>query len=115
MSDDRYGTVATGVLMMTAGFLIALHNGGYVDARTLRPWWPLLLLVPAGQALFARRACGRRWLGASIWVAASVLLLLYMQGYPVLRVSVLAPLVFIGGGAYLLWRGPSDAGRRGDA
>lgn len=112
MTDDRYSALSTGLLMMAAGVVLALHNLGRFDAWVLRPWWPLLLLVPAGQALFGDKGCGRGWTGALIWTLASMALLAHTHGYPVLRPGTVLAAACVLGGAYLLWRTPRDGAPR---
>ena len=104
MTDERYSALSTGVLMIAAGVVLALHNLGRFDAWTLQPWWPMLLLLPAGKALFSDSGCGRGWPAALAWVAASMALLAHTRGYPVFRPGTLIAVACVIGGAYLLWQ-----------
>jgi hypothetical protein len=115
MTEHRYSSLAGGLLLMGAGVLLVLHTQGRVDAWTLKPWWPLLLLVPAGHAFVKTRGCGSGWTGATAWLVMMVALLLDQRGYPVLRPRVLLSVALIAGGAYLIWRGPTAQAGRGGA
>lgn len=115
MTEQRFSALAGGLLLTSAGVLLALHGQGRFDVWTLRPWWPLLLIVPAGQAFLKTRGCARGWVGASVWLAVMVALLLQEQGYPVFRPRAMIAVALIAGGAYLLWRGPTAPAGQGGA
>jgi hypothetical protein len=113
-AKGRYDAITTGLLMVAAGIALMLHNAGSIDLWALRAWWPLLLLVPAGGALVGDGECGRGWFAALAWTAASVFLLLFMQGYPVLDGRTVFALVLIVVGGRMLWRpGAGPAGPAG--
>lgn len=115
MTEQRYSALAGGLLLMSAGVLLALHTQGLFDVWTLQPWWPLVLLVPAGQAFVKTRGCVVGWVGAATWLAVMGALLLHQRGYPVFRPRVLIAVSLIAGGAYLLWRGPTAPAGQGGA
>jgi hypothetical protein len=115
MTEQRFASLAWGLLLMAAGVLIVLHTRGHFDAWTLKPFWPLLLLVPAGQALVRERGCLSGWKAASLWGVAMVLLLLDQRGYPVFRPGAMIALALIAGGVYLIRRGPTSPAGRGAA
>lgn len=100
----RYDAVTTGLVMVAAGIGLMLHNAGTIDLWAYRQWLPLLLLLPAGGALVGDDGCGRGWFWAAAWATASVVLLLYMQGYRVLDVRTAFALVMIAIGGRIVWR-----------
>lgn len=114
MTDERYGAIVWGSLMMAAGGVLALHSAGRFDARELLPWWPLTLLIPAGQALAVRKGCLRGWVGALARTTASALALLHTHGYVTLRPGTVVPLALAGVGVLVLWRGLAPATPRGE-
>lgn len=113
MTDERYGAIVWGSLMMAAGVVLALHSAGRFDARTLLPWWPLTLLIPAVQALVVREGCLRGWMGALAWTTASALTLGHVHGYLTLRPGTVVPLAVAGVGAFVVWRGLAPRTPRG--
>lgn len=113
MTDERYGAIVWGGLMMAAGVVLALHSAGRFDARDLIPWWPLTLLIPAGHALLVRVGCMGGWFGALLWTTASMLALAHVHGYVTVRPGTVMPLALAVIGAFVLWRGLAPAPPRG--
>jgi len=100
----RYNAIVWGLLMIVGGVGLMLHNAGVVNLWSLRLWWPVLLFVPAGEAIVAAGGGLRGWLTAVLWGGGAVLLLLHLHDYPVLRLGTVVALLLIVLGARLLWR-----------
>ena len=115
MTEQRYASLAWGLLLIAAGVLLALHTRGHFDVWTLKPWWPLLLVVPAGQALVRTEGCLKGWWGAGLWMVAMLVLFLNQRGYPVFRPSAMIALALIASGVYLIRRGPTPPAGQGAA
>jgi hypothetical protein len=111
MTEERYGAITNGLLLMSAGTALALHSAGRLDVWALMPWWPVLLLLPAGQALLVRQGCLGGWPGAALWVGAAIVALLHTHRYVAFRLSVLVPAALVVVGVVIIWQGLAPQSR----
>lgn len=112
MTDQRYDALVTGVLLMGAGAVLALHSAGRFDVRLLIPWWPLVFLIPAGSALVRRDGRLRGWAGVGFWLGVALISAAFMHGWLTLRPAAVVAIVLVAIGVRVIWQGVSPADQR---
>jgi Domain of unknown function (DUF5668)/Cell wall-active antibiotics response 4TMS YvqF len=104
--------LVSGLLIIGAGVVAMLDNFGVVDGRRYFRYWPVGLIA-IGIAKFGQARGGPGRLGASVFVAAGVWLLLESLGIVHISVWQLWPLLLVLFGGSLVWQGMRGR-RRGE-
>jgi putative Mn2+ efflux pump MntP len=97
--------VVLGLMVVAVGILFTLDNLNIIDARDYLQYWPAGLVAVGALKLWHATRDGHGWFGGVIFVAAGTWMLVQRIVYITINARELLPLLLVGLGGYMVWRG----------
>ena len=97
--------VLLGLMVIAIGVLFTLDNLNVIDATPYLRYWPAALVAFGLMKLWQARRDGAGWAGGILFTGLGAWMLLERVSYIRIEMRDFWPLVFIGLGGYLVWKG----------
>ena len=97
--------VVFGLMIVIAGVLFTLDNLDLLDARDYLRYWPAGLVAVGLLKLYHARSIGHGWVSGLIFVGVGTWMLLNGILYFTINARAVMPLMLVGLGGYMVWRG----------
>ena len=107
--------VLVGFMIIVVGVLFTLDNLGFIEARDFIRFWPVGLVLVGLVKLWHASRDGHGWFAGLFFVVIGVWMLAARIVYFTVELRDLVPLVLVGLGGYMVWRGFGGTGRAGGA
>jgi predicted membrane protein len=97
--------VVFGLMVVAAGVLFTLDGLEVLDARDYIRYWPAGLVAVGLLKLWHALRDGHGWFGGIVFVALGTWMLVERIVYFTINARAVFPLILVGLGAYMVWRG----------
>jgi predicted membrane protein len=97
--------VMLGFLIIVVGVLFTLDNLEIIDARDYIQYWPAGLVAVGLVKLRNAVRTGQGWFGGLAFTAVGLWMLIARIVYFTINASALLPMILVGLGGYMVWRG----------
>lgn len=97
--------VVFGLFIVVLGVLFTLDNLELLDARDYLRYWPAGLIAVGLLKLYHARTIGQGWVSGLIFIGIGTWMLLNGILYFTINARAVLPLMLVGLGGYLVWRG----------
>lgn len=97
--------VVFGLFIVILGVLFTLDNLELIEAREYLRYWPAGLVLVGLTKIYHARNAGHGWVSGLIFIGAGTWMLLNGILYFTINVRDVLPLLLVGLGGYLVWRG----------
>lgn len=104
--------VVFGLMIVILGVLFTLDNFEVLDARDYLRYWPAGLVAVGLLKLYHARSLGQGWVSGLIFIGVGAWMLLNGILYFTIDARAVLPLMLVGLGGYMVWRGFGGQRRR---
>lgn len=104
--------VVFGLMIVILGVLFTLDNLEVLDARDYLRYWPAGLVAVGLLKLYHARSLGQGWVSGLIFIGVGAWMLLNGILYFTIDARAVLPLLLVGLGGYMVWRGFGGQRRR---